>query len=633
MNICPMLAYLQTGWHYLWNILRPRRKLGWRGFVVMGVIALAVVLVTSPLAHADLIDTVVGVLADIILWIATLFLKLSIFCLTFIIDVAGYNGYLDSMAVNYGWVMVRDLTNMIFVVILLLIAFGTILGIEQYEWKKMLVKFVAAAILVNFSRIICGVIIDVGQVVMITFINGVAATAGGNLINAFGAGEIMTLAEGGSTAATPGEVFLAAVMAVVFAGMMLMTMLVYLVILVARMVQLWVLIVLSPFAFVFSVIPTTQKYASEWWQKFGSNVVSGPIVAFFLWLSFVTVGGGTVGDEVHKASATKKDVNDGTQSAGITKAMSWAKMANFAIAIGMLLVGAETAQKLGVTGGSMMSKVGDFGKKAAMIASGVALGKWVGGKAKQGGKFLGKKTLMNVPLVGGHAWQRYGAQIKNKAIIAGTKWNEKVGSRLGSIAQFGAHEKIMKERKAQAEQLLGSMSSSAKGRQNEFFKDKEGNLVKRKAYKADGTEDKEALFGIEKVRAYTDLIQGEGKIKKEASEAVRRERIAKAGAGKVDKVYAEKIAGATTAETNLTTAKTKVEIDFLNDPKSKGGALVEARANANSWDTNKQKQMMSMLGVIRSKRAKAAEEVVAGIGGDTRAKNAQLNKDRATFFE
>ena len=74
---------------------------------------------------------------------------------------------------------------MFFVVILLLIAFGTILGIEQYEWKKLLIKFVFAAILVNFSRVIAALIIDAAQVVMITFLNGVAATAGGNLINAF----------------------------------------------------------------------------------------------------------------------------------------------------------------------------------------------------------------------------------------------------------------------------------------------------------------------------------------------------------------------------------------------------------------------------------------------------------------
>ena len=176
--------------------LKHKRKFGLISFVFFGVFLFIFYNITSSnYSFAQSVGGNVGTgivgdwLADGVAWIAlqmaTLFLKLSIFVLKFIIEIGGYNGYINAPAVEVGWVMVRDLANMFFVVALLLIAFGTILGLEQYEWKKLMVKLFFAAILVNFSRVICGIMIDAAQVVMMTFINGVVATAGGNLINAF----------------------------------------------------------------------------------------------------------------------------------------------------------------------------------------------------------------------------------------------------------------------------------------------------------------------------------------------------------------------------------------------------------------------------------------------------------------
>lgn len=395
-------------------------------------------------AHAEEVklamDHVLDLFSWIIMTVATLFLKLTVFILSFIIELGGYNGYLDSPAVNIGWVMVRDIANMFFVAILLLIAFGTILGIEQYEWRKMLVKFVLAAILVNFSRIICGVIIDAAQVVMVTFVNGVAATAGGNLINAFSADQILKLSPsvGQNDSVQSKEVFMASVLALVFSAVMMATMGVYLFMLLARMIVLWVLIVLSPLAFVLSVVPQTQKYASQWWDQFGNNVISGPIIIFFLWLSFATVGGGDIntyisGPEYNSLPSTlNQDVAGSTEgigsgetgnsaSAGISKVTTWAKMANFFIAIGMLLVGAKVASQLGVVGGSAMSKAVDFGKKVGMIASGYTAARWAAGKTAEGGKKAAGFLAMKAPVIGGEAWQRRGKAVAGMASLGWQK--------------------------------------------------------------------------------------------------------------------------------------------------------------------------------------------------------------------
>src|SRR3989338_6155640 len=215
----PMLVILDKLNFYLykfWLFLKPRRKLGLVSFIILASLAVAVWFAGTNVVHADgVADAIVGWIIRLILMVAGWFLKLTFFILKFVIEVGGYNGFIDFPAVTVGWVMVRDVTNMFFVVVLLIISFGTILGLEQYEYKKLLVKLLMAAILVNFSRIISGIIIDVAQVVMITFVNGVAATASGNLVNMFEMDNIMKLADNPSgLKATGGEAFLAAIAAI-----------------------------------------------------------------------------------------------------------------------------------------------------------------------------------------------------------------------------------------------------------------------------------------------------------------------------------------------------------------------------------------------------------------------------------
>lgn len=346
-------------------------------------------------------DYWIALVARGLLYVAQLGIKITLFLFTFVIQISAYNGYLDATAVNVGWVMVRDMTNMLFVIVLLLIAFGTILGLEQYEWKKMLVKFVMAAVLVNFSRLICGILIDISQLVMTTFINGIVATAGGNLINAFGLQKIINL----NSAAKPGEltspgIFSAAVMAVVFSLMTVYTIGIFVFILAKRLITLWILIVLSPMAFVLTIIPSTEGAASKWWTEFMDNLVTGPVILFFIWLSFVTVGQGQINNEISnnaaeqigtqyvivEGGALEADKVGGAQTAGVGDAMGWNQMASFIIAIGMLIAGAEVASQIGGSSGSALSGVAEFGKKVGTIASGYAVGRWLYGK---GGEAVG----------------------------------------------------------------------------------------------------------------------------------------------------------------------------------------------------------------------------------------------------
>jgi len=446
----------------------PRTK--WGRFGSFAVVLLVIVFgvhFASAVTLEGFTDSIANAFAFMFLQLATLFLKLSVFVLRFIIELGGYNGYITSSAVDIGWVIVRDIANMFFVVALLVIAFGTILGLENYEWKKMLGKLFLAALLVNFSRTICGLIIDVSQVVMITFINGVAATAGGNLINAFKLDGILKLsadysATGAVSISDKGNVFMAAVAGLFFSSLVMAILLVYLFILLARMIVLWVLIVLSPLAFALTALPQTKsKYFDEWWKEFSRHVIIGPMLAFFLWLSFAVIGAGDIHTEISGASDSPvklvdTEVADETNkigsNAGITDAMTWDSMANFFIAIAMLWIGAEKAQELGATGSGALAGARGFAKGVAKVATGVSAGMWAGKKGKELGIKGAKYAGMKMPGIGGDAWVRRGKTIKAKYQIGKHKrqvkrdeWVQgqqgqaaKQGGKMGRLRHHGA---------------------------------------------------------------------------------------------------------------------------------------------------------------------------------------------------
>jgi len=97
-------------------------------------------------------------------------------------STAGYSSFINEPVVTYGWTIVRDLCNMFFILILLVIAFAAILRIESYQWKKTLPKLIIMAVLINFSKTLCGLAIDFAQVIMLTFLNGV--NGGANFLTA-----------------------------------------------------------------------------------------------------------------------------------------------------------------------------------------------------------------------------------------------------------------------------------------------------------------------------------------------------------------------------------------------------------------------------------------------------------------
>ncbi len=344
-------------------------------------------LFVSPV-EANWVTQFFGWIFAAIVWVLGLFLMLIVKVLIYI---AQFNNFINIQAVNIGWAMVRDLANMFFIVILLIIAFATILGIEKYNYKKWLPKLILMAVLINFSKMICGLLIDVAQVIMLSFVNSFKAIGGTNITTMLGIREWHQF-QGGDLGGWEimGAYFLAVVyviVSIVVIGTMLM-------VLVMRIVMIWIYVILSPLAFLLQSFPGGQGYASKWWQQFTQNLVVGPVLAFFLWLSFSVVSVDVAGtavlgdDEPFDASLDDSPITGTIEDGADHGFASGDLLIQFIVSIGLLIGGLKVSQEIGGAAGSIAGK-----GMARLNKMSVGAQKGAISAGKSTGKFVGRKTL------------------------------------------------------------------------------------------------------------------------------------------------------------------------------------------------------------------------------------------------
>lgn len=180
-----------------------------------------------------------------------------------------------------GWLILRNLSNIMFILILLIIGLATLFQVEKYNYKHLLVKVVIAAITLNFSLVIGQSILGIADTVQNQFLPdriSVVRALGHQLMVV----PIENIQEyqdsvGGGYANITLPFFLLAL-----ALGALLCFLAIVVFLIMRTVGLWVLLMVSPLAYAANVLPETSKYFEEWWQKFLAYAFMVPIFAFFL---------------------------------------------------------------------------------------------------------------------------------------------------------------------------------------------------------------------------------------------------------------------------------------------------------------------------------------------------------------
>ncbi len=273
----------------------------------------------------------------------------------------------DAPIVTIGWGITRDLANMFFILILLIISFATVLRIKSWAIQQLWWKVVVAALLINFSLVIAGFVIDFAQVLTVFFTKQALGGGGFTTITArmMSAMQILNFynpapPEGIIAGATQfGASALAAFVGIILTLIGLLTVVFVFgaaaIFLVVRMIWIWFLLISAPIVWMLWILPATSGQFSKWWNDFVKWTFFAPIFAFMIFLSlsiFDSTGKlqGHIGPVALPANWTKAE-------AGITTAAMPAAIFQFILAIGLIFSSLIVAQKFGVYGAAASQKM------------------------------------------------------------------------------------------------------------------------------------------------------------------------------------------------------------------------------------------------------------------------------------
>jgi len=194
----------------------------------------------------------------------------------------------DNSVVVAGWGIVRNIANAVLVIGLVIIAINIILGREEDKAKKTLINFIIIALLINFTPVICGFIIDGSNIITKDFLTG---GINPNYTSAI----IKTFGEAGNKLdGQPTYLLLTSMALLIFSIIAFFIYILYALLFVARYVILFILVIASPIAFATKVFPQSKyikkvfpsiTYWDDWWESFVQWCVIGIPAGLSIYLS------------------------------------------------------------------------------------------------------------------------------------------------------------------------------------------------------------------------------------------------------------------------------------------------------------------------------------------------------------
>lgn len=193
------------------------------------------------------------------------------------------------LIVETTWKILRDFSNMIFIVLLIYMAFATIFDHGKYRFQDMIVRFLIVAVLINFSLVIGNFIIDACQVLTNIFLGSIG-NLGDRLGQYLNPSILLSSEDKGaiiSGADMAGGMLISVVFAIILSLIFLFSMLVALVFAIVRVPIIWALLIVSPFAWMSHILPGTNKWWSKWWNLFFGWNLFLPVYLFFMYLGLI----------------------------------------------------------------------------------------------------------------------------------------------------------------------------------------------------------------------------------------------------------------------------------------------------------------------------------------------------------
>ena len=197
----------------------------------------------------------------------------------------------DSGAMQASGVM-SAIANVLFVIAFLFIVYSLITGkgMDNYNIKRLVPRFILAVIFVNVSFYICQAMVDISNVIGYTvyqaLVDGIAGNIGPSAMplasepGKYDVSPLFDITAGVITKQEIAWVLLAPMTAVVMSAAVICSILI--VVLIVRQTLVVALVLLAPLAFFAYLLPNTTDYFSKWLKLFIHILILYPIIAILV---------------------------------------------------------------------------------------------------------------------------------------------------------------------------------------------------------------------------------------------------------------------------------------------------------------------------------------------------------------
>lgn len=304
--------------------------------------------------------------------------------------IINFKGTLTSLhitdAIDNGWTIFRDFSNILIIGIFVFIAISIILGLKEFGQKKLIANVLIIAVLINFSLLFTKIIIDGSNFAAFQIYKQMAGgtvgtdassfdIAGGflrpmGMTSVWSDSALVTAAVGKSTSSA-----LQAFMFGLIGGLLLLVAALVLFygcfLIIARAILFIFLMLTAALAFATYLVPSLAhgEYGwSSWWKALFNNAIFAPLVMLFLAVSLTIVN----------AAGQSINTSDGATTLGSIIAnptqnvSAWGVMLTYIIGIGLLFLSFRMASKFAGT-------ISGFNLAAAIPAYGLGVLGRVGG--------------------------------------------------------------------------------------------------------------------------------------------------------------------------------------------------------------------------------------------------------------
>jgi len=191
-----------------------------------------------------------------------------------------YTNPSSNPVIQIGWTLLRDITNMLFVLGLAYIGLATAINKSGFNTKKIFGNIIVVALLINFTPVICGIVVDISNILSNFFLGTVNFNSLPEMSNIYQGGVIGALKN-----LTDVATLMKLTVLIVYGFVGAFVLLVFTFIFLVRPVAIWVLVIFSPLAFFAWIFDETRNWFKMWWEQFLQWSFVVVPAGFFIYLS------------------------------------------------------------------------------------------------------------------------------------------------------------------------------------------------------------------------------------------------------------------------------------------------------------------------------------------------------------